>query len=387
MAESGDRETTEEGLRQLLQREQAARAEAEAAGAMFRGLLESAPDGIFIVDRSGRILLVNGQTEQMFGYRREELLGQPVELLLPERFREAHVGHRSRYQASPRTRPMGAGLHLCARRKDGSELPVEISLSPLETQDGPVVTGIIRDISDRRQAEQERADLLAREREKSEQLKLSIREAHHRIKNNLQAVSDLLYLEFTAEDAADPGEALRSSMERIQAIALVHDLLSQEQDVQTVDARAVIAHLVPMVLRGGSVAPESLTLDLQVAPVSLPSRMGTALALILNELVSNAVKHVFARRLGSCLSVSLQPAGEGLQLSVKDDGPGLPPGFDLEQHGNVGLQVVHTLAERDLGGRLLLRCGTGLVAELWIPCDTTAEASHEPEDPDLQELP
>jgi two-component system, sensor histidine kinase PdtaS len=367
MAGGTDPHGSEEELRQLLQREQAARAEAEAAGAMFRGLLESAPDGIVIVDRTGCIILMNGQGEQMFGYRREELLGQPVELLLPDRFRAAHFGHRSKYQARSQTRPMGAGLDLYARRKDGTEFPVEISLSPLETRDGPVVTSIIRDIADRKLAEQERADLLAREKEKSEQLKLSVREAHHRIKNNLQAVSDLLYLEFTSEEATEPGEALRASMERIQAIALVHDLLSQEQDVQTVDARAVIERLVPMVLRSGSVAPESLTLNLQVVPVSLPSKAGTSLALILNELVSNAVKHVFARRLGNCLYVSLQPVNGGLQLSVQDDGPGLPPEFDLVQHWNVGLQVVQTLAERDLGGRLVLRNTPGVAAEVWIP--------------------
>src|SRR6266511_5130973 len=119
----------------------------------FRALLESAPDSIVIVDREGRIAIVNQQVEQMFGYGRDELIGQPVEILVPERFRAPHVADRDGYIASPRTRPMGAGLELFARRKDGSELPVEISLSPLQDPDGMLVTSIVRDVSDRKRVE------------------------------------------------------------------------------------------------------------------------------------------------------------------------------------------------------------------------------------------
>jgi PAS domain S-box-containing protein len=116
----------------------------------FQGLLEAAPDGIIIVDRAGRITLVNAQTEKLFGYLREELLGRPIEILVPERFCKAHVGHRENYHAQPRTRPMGVGLDLTGRRKDGSEFPVEISLSPIETEKGQQVISIVRDITEQR---------------------------------------------------------------------------------------------------------------------------------------------------------------------------------------------------------------------------------------------
>jgi PAS domain S-box-containing protein len=122
-------------------------------GSTFEALLEAAPDAIIIVDRGGRIILVNAQVEKLFGYCREALLGQPIEILVPERFLKAHVGHRESYHAQPRTRPMGVGLDLAGRRKDGSEFPVEISLSPIETEEGQQVISIVRDISDRKEAE------------------------------------------------------------------------------------------------------------------------------------------------------------------------------------------------------------------------------------------
>lgn len=121
----------------------------------FRRLVENAPDAIVGVDDEGRILLVNEQAERMFEYREEEMVGLPIESLVPERYREEHVHHRNGYVRAPRTRPMGAGLELHARRRDGTEFPVEISLSPLETVDGLLVTAIIRDVTRRRQTEEQ----------------------------------------------------------------------------------------------------------------------------------------------------------------------------------------------------------------------------------------
>src|SRR5215510_6659034 len=119
----------------------------------FQALLESAPDAIVIVDGAGRIVLVNHQAEQLFGYDRAALIGQLVEVLLPERLRNGHTRYRGSYFAAPHTRPMGSGLELVARRRDGSEFPVEISLSPLHTEEGVLITSAIRDISERKRAE------------------------------------------------------------------------------------------------------------------------------------------------------------------------------------------------------------------------------------------
>ncbi|HTQ03056.1 MAG TPA: PAS domain S-box protein [Polyangiaceae bacterium] len=127
--------------------------EAGEAEAIFRGLLEAAPDAMVIVNDAGRILLSNARTAELFGYATRELVGEPVERLVPERHRGPHLAHRERYFASRAVRPMGAGLDLHARRKDGSEFPVEISLSPLETREGTLISASIRDVTERKQTE------------------------------------------------------------------------------------------------------------------------------------------------------------------------------------------------------------------------------------------
>lgn len=125
----------------------------------FRSIFEMAPDAIALIDKQGLIVLVNVQTEKLFGFRRAELIGERVEKLIPERFRAAHAGHFSHYSLNPVIRPMGAGRELCGLTKEGSEFPVEISLSPLKTQEGMLVAAAIRDVSERKHIEELRTQL------------------------------------------------------------------------------------------------------------------------------------------------------------------------------------------------------------------------------------
>jgi PAS domain S-box-containing protein len=208
----------------------------EESEAYFRVLIESAPDAMIIVDDSGEIAIVNAQTEKMFGYDREEMLGNKIEMLLPERIREAHVGHREEFVAAPDLRPMGIGMELVGQRKDGSEFPVEISLSPVRTEKASFVSSVIRDVTDRKRME---AEIIAAQQAAERANKANsafLAAASHDLRQPVQALSLLNgALRRTVKDE----RALEMIRSQDHSLTAMTNLLNSLLDISRLDAGAV----------------------------------------------------------------------------------------------------------------------------------------------------
>jgi PAS domain S-box-containing protein len=270
---------------------------AGAAEATFRGLVEAAPDGVVIVDAAGRIQIVNRQTEVLFGYPRAELLGQPVDQLLPERFRERHRSQRAGYQIEPRTRPMGTGLELFGRRRDGSEFPVEISLSPLALADGETVTiSTVRDVTTR-QAADERLRATAAELARSNaELEQFAYVASHDLQEPLRMVAaytQLLARRYRGRLGPEADEFIGFAVDGARRMQeLINDLLMYSRvGTQALQPQALeTAHLVDQVVT--DLAAAITDAGARVTRDELPPVQAdpTQLRQLLQNLIANGIK-------------------------------------------------------------------------------------------------
>jgi PAS domain S-box-containing protein len=323
----------------------------EKSEARFRRVVEAAPNAMVMVGADGRIEMVNAQTELVFGYARAELLGRPMEILVPERFRAHHPGLRGDFFNDPHSRPMGAGRDLYGLRKDGSEFPIEIGLNPIDTDDGMMVLSAIVDISDRKQKE---SSLEAALREKE----VLLGEIHHRVKNNLQIIHSLLELQAFRVDDPSVLKLLLESQNRIRSMSLIHQTLYESKDFAFVDFGAFLDTLAPSLVSAYSVDPSLITLTVDASDVSLPIQAAVPCGLILNELISNALKHAFPPGRSGRIDVRLAMHADNIMmLSVSDDGVGIPADFDLTSSTTLGLQLVSLLTEQLRGELQVQRAG------------------------------
>lgn len=309
---------------------------------------ESAPDGLVIVDETGKILLVNHQMELMFGYDRAEVIGEHVEMLLPERVRTRHRAHRAAFRAAPRRRPMGEGMELAARRHDGSEFPSEVSLSPIQGPDDMLVIASIRDITNRRTLERARDRLaLLEDRERiGRDLHDLVIQRLFAAGMGLEAVSGLAPPGHVAERISDTVRQLDETINEVRS-AIFHLESGEATPLATRIKDTVVAH----------------TGQLGFDPVlSLPGRLESIspqlieqLLPVLNEALSNVARHAGANTVTVTIEVT---AGE-LVLRVADDGVGMDPsaargqGLDNLESRAAQLGGESCAAVRDDGGTVL----------------------------------
>jgi PAS domain S-box-containing protein len=395
VTELGRRRATERELarvrQELVQVTEDARSEIQIER-RFRELLEAAPDAIIEVDRAGRILLLNLATEKLFGYSREELLGQPVEVLVPDALRPGHSQHRTDYWDHPATRPMGSGLALYGRRKDGANIPVEISLSPVKSDDGFRVTAIIRDITEREQTEAkiremqqtytQELELRNQEIERANQLKSEfLASMSHELRTPLHTI--IGFAELLKEELEGP---LNPKQQRFldhihtdshHLLALINDILDiskiesgrLELRRETFDVAGVVEEALSSIRPQGAGKSISIETSLEIPSAIFADRL--RFKQILFNLLSNAVKFT---PLGGRIWVKGWMHDNFLEMSVRDTGVGIPKEqheavFDkfyqvgattkgVREGTGLGLAITRTLVEEH-GGRVTLESEPG----------------------------
>ncbi|HVR30954.1 MAG TPA: PAS domain S-box protein [Thermoanaerobaculia bacterium] len=343
-------------------------------GGLFRDLLDAAPDAMLIVDEGGRIVFANARAETLFGYTRDELFGQEVEMLVPAHRRREHQSQREGYRAEPRKRPMGSGLDLQAVRKDGSMLPVEISLSPHRTSRGLLVSAAIRDISHRIDIERELRQARTQAEQASTAKSRFLAAASHDLRQPLQAA--ILYNNVLGRQLGQGAQAetvgkLQSSLEALR------DLLNRLLDVSRLEAGAVAPEVSVLSVRilferlYDELAPQAQEkeLELRIRPGAWRIRSDPQLLeQLLRNLVSNALRYT---EHGGVL-VGCRRAGTELRIQVWDTGIGIPPS-ELEAIFDEFYQVSNPARRRQAGLGLGLAIVRGLSQLLGHPVAVRSE--------------
>ncbi|MBI2608078.1 MAG: PAS domain-containing sensor histidine kinase [Deltaproteobacteria bacterium] len=303
----------------------------------FRGLLEAAPDAFVIVDKEGKIIMINNQVEVLFGYAREELIGKPVEILVPEHLRTKHVEHRKTYFEQPKKRTIGIGLDLYGVRKDGSRFPVDIALSPLKINGDFIVTAAIRDISEHKQTEEKlrhaaavSSEAAKREREMSELKSEFIQMTSHELKTPLThikaGVSNLEHLKLAPKVRKRIFKIIDGSIHRLST--LISDHLDLEKIEKGKMEYIIKPHHIALMIRN---AVESFHLFSKQRGVRLEYKISHTTPDVLvdpdrfNQIMTNLLHNALKfTPEGGGVTVFSNIKGDYLEISVKDTGYGIP---------------------------------------------------------------
>ncbi|OBP15870.1 hypothetical protein A5320_10770 [Rheinheimera sp. SA_1] len=333
----------------------------------FRRVFDSAADGLISVDQDGCITMINPRSLEMFGYTAAELIGQPIEILVPSELTSRHHHHRDQYLQHPSTRRMSERTELYAKRKDGSLFPVDIGLTHLNISGDARVLATVTDITAQKQAQQKLQLIVDEKSQLLTERTALLNEVHHRVKNNLQIISSLLNLQ--ARGAAPlVKQALAESQLRVRTMALTHQLLYEKRDFSSITLGAYLQQLCQLVRQSLS---QQCQIDFDFSAVDpqlvLELEQAIPCGLFVNEVLTNAIKHAFPQRTHGLIRLELsQESDRRVRLNILDDGVGLPPDVELGQQGSLGFQLIPTFVAQ-LRGELTLQRqpGTGFLVHFF----------------------
>ncbi|WP_127023949.1 PAS domain-containing sensor histidine kinase [Rheinheimera mangrovi] len=306
----------------------------------FRRVFDSTADGLVSIDSQGLITLANTRALQMFGYETGQLIGQPIEILLPDRYQKHHPQLRQGFMLDPTTRPMGQHRELYAKRKDDSEFPVEIGLTYLEGDKKTAVLATITDVSAAKAAQQNLQRIIDEKTALLAERTLLLNEVHHRVKNNLQIVSSLLSLRSRGA-SPELKQVLQESQLRVRTMALTHQLLYEKRDFSSVPLANYLRQLCQLV-RQTLTNADFITFDFVQMDEQIVLALEQAIpcGLLATEILTNSIKHAFPEQQKGKVTLTLAQTANKLTLEIGDDGVGLPASIELGQGNSLGMQLI-----------------------------------------------